>query len=587
MKTARMGAGAMMQNKPTPTAQLDLEALERLRTMWPPGSRCKIHGLQSAAGQGLNGLHAEVRSVDDSSGRLILRLASEDEPSKWKKVKPDNVQWEGMSLPLEPSQVVDQVRSLVSRAAGCPQAIDADVVVELQTKLTDARREMTAEDFAALLSFVEQARSHASHWLMYHELRVNPDIQFDEHGRLGAQSGKEKELTGQVALVMKRAYWDTVREELARPTPDFSFLLARVDELLETMVGFLPESRRASFKEQTLDMAMIRQLVQNNAFDYKALVDMIRQICNGLMQLESPFQSARTQEWLDEFIAKPEPDNAGFREAIVACLSHLFEKCDILRKEVENVGLSQIRATRLEGLERDVFRRMTCVGIMPLNVTQQSIRATDHGGNVEVAVIKMVANLLNTRQAIDVETCPEPMRCDIQALRAFQSSLQGAALLGLVAVLASPFFPARTTVDEARALFVAVGKLTENADTKLEDVCKTVEDGIHDLRNAKGEPLADSQRLDAALTTLRKCLGEDVPAFRLLHDRACKALSSALGPPKREILANSLGDSPWPLRYAVEHLNDLLGRVWEFLGEHLRVYRPVYSEALLADMPSA
>merc|ERR1712083_494001 len=101
-----------------------------------------------------------------------------------------------------------------------------------------------------------------------------------------------------------------------------------------------------------------------------------------------------------------------------------------------------------------------------------------------------------------------------------------------------------------------------------------------DLRHVKGAPPVEFQKLDAALEAFRKCLGEDVPAFRLLHERACKAFAEALGPPKRQVLPASLGETPVNLRHAADHLNEVVEQVWSFLAEHLRVYKPIYSGIL-------
>jgi len=562
-----MGAGAGV---PSAGAVPEGEALARLRRMWPAGSKCKIHSLQSAAGQHLNGLEAEVREVDEATGRLILRLQPGDDMSKWKKVKPENVHWEGVVLIGDRGGLLEEVRGLVCRAAGCPQAIEATLIAELQEKLREAQAKLSPEDFATLQSFAEQARSHASQWLMYHELRVKPDIKFDQHGHLGMADTQEKEMKDRMSSAMKKAYWDVAHEELAKAEPDFSFLLSRVEELIETMSGFLPVSRRAAFKERAVDMSMLRMQVQNKAFDHKCLMELLHRLGAALMELESPYQSARTKEWLDELDAKPAAD-----VNVVSCLAHLFDKCDILRMEVGNFGLQQIRATKLRELEHGIFSRMIQLDMLSLDVTKSWLAASEHGGHVEIAVIKGMAKLLVQNGAIRVEQCPEPLRCDLQCLQDFQSGLQGVALLGLVAIVSSPFFPASTAGDDAKELFGAVATETEKSCPQLDAICKAVEDGLADLRHSKGEPPVDFKKLDAALQTLRNCLGEDVPAFRLLHERACGAFLTALGPPKQPVQPTSLGHTPWSLRYAADHLNLLVEKVWTFLGEHLRVYSEV------------
>jgi len=354
--------------------------------------------------------------------------------------------------------------------------------------------------------------------------------------------------------------------------------------LVETMAGFLPEARRPAFKAQVVDFSMVRVQVENKAFDRESLIDLAQHLGAALMQLESPFQAARTREWLDELNAKTLSDRASFQNEIIACLSHLFDKCDILRTEIENVTLQVVRGTEIQHLESDIFLRMLKTGILRVDVTKQWLHMSEHGGDVEIAVIEGMARLLKEKVCLSLEKCPEPLQCDLPTLQNFQSGLQGAALIGLVAIIITPFFPPNTTPDEASSLFSEVSKETEEVRPKLSQICEIVERGVAAMRHAKNVPPVEFQRLDDALEKLKKCLDEDDPVFRLLHDRACKAYIAALGPSKEHISCSCLGESPWTLRYAAEHLNGLRDRTWTFLTEHLNVYRVVYSELLKPDV---
>jgi len=580
-----MGAGAAAQHgQPS-----DVVVSANLRRMWPPGSRCVVHGLQSPAGQQLNGRPAEVRGLDERTGRLMLRLDPQDEASKWKKVKPENAHWQGPTFTTtgEHHAVIEEIQALVRQAAGCAGAVEAGVLSHLQAKLHDASEKIPEEDFRLLDSFVEQSRRHASQWLTYHELRVKPDLKLEgPHGVVSTADPRAKQLAEQVAAVMKRAYWDKAREDFAKPRPDFSFMLVRTDELVETMASFLPVARRAAFKERAVDWSMLRMQVDNNAFDYKSLIDLARRLGSALMELESPFQSACTKKWLDKLEAKPVPDDAGFLGETVDCLAYLFEKVDVLRVDLENFGLQYVRATQLQDLERDVFSRMVNIGLLSVDVTRSWLAATEHGGNVEVAVIRGMASLLTLKTALPQAKCPEPLRCDLQSLQGFQSGLQGVVLLAMVAIVTGNFLPGGVSVDKVGALFRSVAEEMEKPTPQLSQISEIVEQGVVGLRHEHGAVPVDCQEMDKALRTLRTCLGEDVPAFSLLHDRACKAFVAALGPPKKHPPDGCLGESPWSLRYAVEHLRRLVDNVWTFLGEHLRVYKPVYSGVLSGSFSS-
>merc|ERR1711920_1194037 len=103
------------------------------------------------------------------------------------------------------------------------------------------------------------------------------------------------------------------------------------------------------------------------------------------------------------------------------------------------------------------------------------------------------------KDAISPARCPEPLRCDIQTLQDFQSSLQGVALLGLVAIIVNPFIPTGTSVDETSSLFHTVVKEIKRPKPALDQICTIVQDSITDLRHVKGVPPVEFQKLDAAL----------------------------------------------------------------------------------------
>lgn len=560
----------------------DKASLDRLRAMWPVGVKCTIHGLQSAAGQQLNGLTAQVEGIDAETGRLILRT---DAAAPCKKVKPENANWDGVALNLtgEHGQLVGEIQALVQSAASCPIAVEASQASLLQEKMAEALEVLPAAELVLLQSFVQQAHSHASRWCCFHEFRINPEMKFEgPHRIVSTADPRHKELHEKIASTMKRAYCDAAREALAKPEPDFAFLHARVEELVGSMASVLPVARRAGLRERTVDMQMLRTQLDNHAFDYPALIDLTQRLGGALMELESPYQSALTRAWLDEQAGKPAPDEAGFREAVVDTLAYLFEKVDIMKVEIENFGLQQARVTKLQEVERATFNQMVQTGIVQLDGTRSWLAASEHGGDVDLAIVRGMARLLSQKAALPPDACPEPMRCDIRRLHEFQSGLQGVALLGLVAIAVTPFLPGGIAPEDAAPLFKAVAEEFDKPDLSIARICEIVEQHLSDLRHTRGEPPVDFQRLDAAFEGLRKCLGEDVPVYRLLHDRALKAFDAGMGPPKRQVESTCMGENPWPLRFAAGYLNSVVAKVWIYLVEHLRVYHSVYREAFTA-----
>jgi hypothetical protein len=458
---------------------------------------------------------------------------------------------------------------------------DAAALKAFQEKLLEAQGTLTAEQMADLEKFAEELQNSSSLWLYYHQLRMRPDLAYQgPHGISNAASSTERSLADQIATTMKRAYWDSVKEGLNTPPPELTFLLERVAELLDTMAGFLPESRREAFKRQTLDFDLLKSQVDNNAFDYASLIQVLRQLSQGLMTLESQFQSEKTAEWLTSLEQRQPPEDfKSFNVLIVDSVAYLFEKCDIMRTEITNYQIKQTKVKERQNHERYHFVQMLKSGAISLDVASTWLRESNNE-NVEIAFIHAFIRLCQTKNALAMDDCPEPLRCDLQRLQDFQSGFQGVALLGLVVLLTTPLLPKDASADD-------VGKFVETAwseAAKDQPRMQLIKDTIHDqivvLRRQYGAPDLEHEQITKALESLERCLGEDVPAFRLLHDRTLSAVQASLGPPKREIPQGALGDKPWPMRFVVDKLNRLVNDIWSFAGDHLEVYKPFYAEAL-------
>merc|ERR1719191_1627499 len=310
---------------------------------------------------------------------------------------------------------------------------------------------------AEIEKFAEELQNSSSLWLFYHQLRMRPDLAYQgPHGISNAASATEKSLAEQIATTMKRAYWDSVKESLNTPPPELAFLLERVAELLDTMAGFLPESRREAFIKKTLDFDLLKNQVENNAFDHDSLLQVLRQLAQGLMTLESAFQSEKTEAWLRNLEQQSPPmDFKSFNNTIVDSVAYLFEKCDILRTEIANYQLQKTKVKERQNLERYHFVQMLKSGAISLDLARAWLveSASEH---TEIAFIQAFVRLLRNRSAITMDECPEPLRCDLQKLQDFQSGLQGVALLGLAVLLTTPLLPKDASTDDARKFFEAI-----------------------------------------------------------------------------------------------------------------------------------
>mmetsp|Transcript_25019 Transcript_25019/g.45878 ORF Transcript_25019/g.45878 Transcript_25019/m.45878 type:complete len:685 (+) Transcript_25019:156-2210(+) len=97
------GMRGLARGKITAPVQFPLEGLDLTQCCLSDGESfprqaCKrageqvvIHGLQSAAGQKLNGLQGTAMWLDASTVRFCVRLHEDDPPDDWKKVKPENL----------------------------------------------------------------------------------------------------------------------------------------------------------------------------------------------------------------------------------------------------------------------------------------------------------------------------------------------------------------------------------------------------------------------------------------------------------------------------------------------------------------
>merc|ERR1719160_273973 len=246
--------------------------------------------------------------------------------------------------------------------------------------------------------------------------------------------------------------------------------------------------------------------------------------------------------------------------------------------------MQQTKAKERQNQERYHFVQMLKSGAIGLDVSQSWLLESNED-NIEIAFIHAFVRLLRNRSAITMDECPEPLRCDLQRLQDFQSGLQGVALLGLAVLLTTPLLPKDASTDDVSKFFETIWLETQKVQPSMQRIKDTIHDQIVVLRRQNGVPDLEHAEITKALGSLEKCLGEDVPAFRLLHDRTLDAFQAALGPPKREIPQTALGEKPLYMKFAVEKLNALANDMWSFAGDHLDVYKAFYKEALHPSAP--
>uniref|UniRef100_A0A0B7AL99 T-complex protein 11-like protein 1 n=1 Tax=Arion vulgaris TaxID=1028688 RepID=A0A0B7AL99_9EUPU len=156
-----------------------------------------------------------------------------------------------------------------------------------------------------------------------HEIAVNDS--FELHKPEAPPNSWEKKL----AETVKRAFWDAFQEKINQDPPDLSFAYAMLQELRETMLDILlPQHQRLRDQiSEVLDLALIKQKMENGAFDFdyysKYITDTMAKLC----------APAR-----DEKIAEIRAIND-----VVPKFKTIMETLELMRRDMANFTIKQIR----------------------------------------------------------------------------------------------------------------------------------------------------------------------------------------------------------------------------------------------------
>jgi hypothetical protein len=156
-----------------------------------------------------------------------------------------------------------------------------------------------------------------------HEIAVNDNFE------LHKQEAPPNSLEKKIAETVQRAFWDAFQEKLNQDPPDLSFAYGMLQELRETLLDILlPQHHR--LKEQiseVLDLALIKQKMENGAFDFdyyaKYITDTMAKLC----------APAR-----DEKISEIRAIND-----VVPKFKTIMETLDLMRRDMANFTIKQIR----------------------------------------------------------------------------------------------------------------------------------------------------------------------------------------------------------------------------------------------------
>ncbi|CAG9533905.1 unnamed protein product, partial [Cercopithifilaria johnstoni] len=111
---------------------------------------------------------------------------------------------------------------------------------------------------------------------LVHEIAVNPEFVIERNSANLVEQAVED--------CMKKAYWDKLREDLARVPPDYSYALVLLDDIKKMILDLLTRQhvRLRSEIECMLDIDLLRQQAENNCLDVRQLFENIIELLSRL-----------------------------------------------------------------------------------------------------------------------------------------------------------------------------------------------------------------------------------------------------------------------------------------------------------------
>ncbi|KAL4233545.1 T-complex protein 11 [Mactra antiquata] len=167
------------------------------------------------------------------------------------------------------------------------------------------------------------AASGVKNMSIAHEIAVDGDFKLD---RLEPPANS---IQKQVKEIMHKAFWDAFEEKINEDPPDFGHAVVLINEVKEGLLSILlpQHDRLKSQIEEVLDTDLIKQKMENNAFDiyyYSGFVVTI------MSKLCAPAR--------DDRIAK-----LGEIKDVVPLFKEIFEVLDLMKMDMANFTIQQIR----------------------------------------------------------------------------------------------------------------------------------------------------------------------------------------------------------------------------------------------------
>ena len=440
--------------------------------------------------------------------------------------------------------------------------------MELAAALEEIAKTSGSEGLKAAEMISAKFHDALGQWLFFRILRRQGGLAFSPVTGLPASpSAGVQGISERIAGTIRRAYWDKHRADLNNgDRPDYTQVMLRIEELRTRIASYMPVSKRADFASQ-LDLHLVKQLVENGAFDVDSFCQIAETIDRMLLRVESPASHEVTHEFVKK-ISRETADNvreagiAGlkkFNDTIIDALSFFFSQCDVLEAELENFKISQISATERRKAELRSFAAAVDVGLVRIEKIEKFVKSMPLDAGHNFAGFLFFEFFKNFQSQIEAGNFPETLNLDSSEISQLQNSW--VCLLRLFTVTASlpalmPAAARPSTVEKIWPLLLSDASPGQVAAAVCVDRGK---------RNLADAAIAAAIALDGAVADLmRKRL------IKAMEEAAAQQLQ---GHPGRV----SLGT----LQFAEDRATELHKKLIEFCADHLSVYGEYYKNKYL------
>jgi len=132
----------------------------------------------------------------------------------------------------------------------------------------------------------------------------------------------------QIRDTLRRVYWDMMQAELESKPPKYDRMIAVLTELRDVLCSLVP-NRPDIHKEihENIDIDLIKNMVENNAFDNKNLYQLTIYIVSMIKKFQPPAMDDDVGEWEKNMLDQMEQefDPAEFLVIFFQSVFHMIE----------------------------------------------------------------------------------------------------------------------------------------------------------------------------------------------------------------------------------------------------------------------